>query len=184
MKDDFIAVLLVATLSCKTTIEHEFISVVLSLDGLQHPLLRGALLEPIPGTRKYEVSEADYEVARGRLIESQLALVAVTFIMTIVLAIFANAAGCLRTRVDAESQTYAELVVMMLSAMRDIYQVVVRSLLCFERSDMYLESTGQKAEYGEFCRRVFRMLSRHPELVSHPRMSDALGWGRKEWNFV
>jgi hypothetical protein len=76
MKDDFIAVLLVATLSCKTTIEHEFISVVLSLDGLQHPLLRGAPFNPIPETRKYEVSEAGYEVARGHLIESQLALVA------------------------------------------------------------------------------------------------------------
>ncbi|KAF8557733.1 hypothetical protein OG21DRAFT_1601471 [Imleria badia] len=145
MKDDFIAVLLVATLSYKPTIEHEFISVVLSLDGLQHSLLRAASLDPIPGTRKYEVSQADYEVARGRLIET----------------VFANVAACLRARVDAESQTYAELVVMMLSTMRDIYQ-----------------STEDKAEYGEFCRRVFRMLSSHPELVSHPRMSNALVWGR------
>lgn len=76
MKDDFIAVLLVATLSCKPTIEHEFMSVVLSLDGLRHPLLRAAPFDPTPGTRKYEVSEAGYEVARGRLIESESALVA------------------------------------------------------------------------------------------------------------
>jgi len=76
MKDDFIAVLLVAFLSCKPTIEHEFISVVLSLDRLQHPLLRAAPLDPTPGTRKYEVSEAGYGVARGRLIESEFALVA------------------------------------------------------------------------------------------------------------
>ena len=75
MKDDFVAVLLVATLSCKTTIEHEFISVVLTLDGLQHPLLRAAPLDPIPGTRKYGVSAADYEVVRGQLIESQSALI-------------------------------------------------------------------------------------------------------------
>lgn len=74
MKDDFIAVLLVAILSYKTTIEHEFVSVVLSLDGLQHPLLRGVLLDPIPGTRKYEVGQADYEAVRGRLIESRSAL--------------------------------------------------------------------------------------------------------------
>lgn len=73
MKDDFIAVLLVATLSHKTTIEHEFISVVLSLDGLQHPLLRAAPFDPIPGTKKYEVSEGEYEAARGRLIESESA---------------------------------------------------------------------------------------------------------------
>ncbi|KAG6381518.1 cell differentiation family, Rcd1-like-domain-containing protein [Boletus reticuloceps] len=146
MKDDFIAVLLVATLSCKTTIEHEFVSVVLSLDGLQHPLLRAALFDPIPGTRKYEVNEGDFEVARGRLIET----------------VFANCATCLRARVDAESQTYAEMIVMMLSTMRDIYQ-----------------SAEDRAAYGEFCQRVFRMLVRHPELVSHPRMSDAVGWGRE-----
>ncbi|KAF8141719.1 Mus7/MMS22 family-domain-containing protein [Boletus edulis] len=140
MKDDFIAVLLVATLSCKTTIEHEFVSVVLSLDGLQHPLLRAAPFDPIPGTRKYEVNEGDFEVARGRLIET----------------VFANCATCLRARVDAESQTYAEMIVMMLSTMRDIYQ-----------------SAEDRAAYGEFCQRVF--------LVSHPRMSDAVGWGREMW---
>lgn len=71
MKDDFIAVLLVAILSCETTIEHEFVSMVLSLDGLQHPLLRAAPLHPVPGTRKYEVSAANYEVVRGQLIASQ-----------------------------------------------------------------------------------------------------------------
>ncbi|KAH0836569.1 cell differentiation family, Rcd1-like-domain-containing protein [Lanmaoa asiatica] len=143
MKDDFIAVLLVATLSCKTTIEHEFLSVVLSLDGLLHPLLRTAPLEPTPGTRRYEVSSADYEVARVQLIET----------------VFANAAGCLRVRVDAESQAYVELVVMMLSTMRDIYQ-----------------SAEERAGYGEFFRRVLGMVLSHPELVSHPRMSDALSW--------
>lgn len=83
---------------------------------------------------------------------------------------------------DVESQTYAELVVMMLSTMRDIYQVAARSFFCFECSDVCLERAEEKAEYGEFCRRVFHMLLRHPELVSHPRMSDALEWGRREWN--
>lgn len=102
--------------------------------------------------------------------------------MTIATAVFANAAGCFRAKVDAESQAYAELVVMMLSTMRDIYQVVVRSFPCFECSDMYSESVEEKAEYGEFCRRVFDMLLGHPELVSHPRMSDAIAWGRREWN--
>lgn len=130
MKDDFIGVLLVATLSHKVTIEHEFVSVALSLDGLQHPLLRGAPLQPIHGTRKYELSLADYEVARGRLIESQTALAASDCHLTIVLAAFANTAGCLRVRVDAESQAYVELVVVMLSRMRDIYQVTVLFVYC------------------------------------------------------
>ena len=76
MKDDFIGVLLVAALSHKTTIEHEFMSVVLSLDGLQHPLFHGAPFDPTPGTRKFEVSEDDYEASRTRLIESKLAMIA------------------------------------------------------------------------------------------------------------
>lgn len=101
-----------------------------------------------------------------------------TVITTIVLAVFANTAGCLRTRVDAESQTYAEMVVVMLSTMRDIYQVGVnfRSLLC---ADASMESAEDKAEYGEFCKRVFRMLENHAELVTHPRMADGLRWRRE-----
>lgn len=83
---------------------------------------------------------------------------------------------------DAESQTYVELVVMMLSTMRDIYQVAVRSFLCFECSNVCLKRAEEKAEYGEFFQRVFHMLLRQPELVSHPRMSDALERGRREWN--
>lgn len=86
--------------------------------------------------------------------------------MTIVAAAFANTAGCLRVRVDAESQGYVEMVVMMLSTMRDIYQ----------------ESVEEKEKYGEFCRRVIDLLLSHPELASHPRMADAVGWGRREWH--
>ena len=86
--------------------------------------------------------------------------------MTIVLAVFANTAGCLRARVDAESQAYVELIVVMLSTMRDVYQ----------------ELAEEKAEYGEFCQSVFRMLSDHPELSSHPRLAGGLAWGRREWN--
>ncbi|KAG9312886.1 Mus7/MMS22 family-domain-containing protein [Chiua virens] len=141
MKDEFIAVLLMATLSPKTTIEHEFMSVVLSLDGLQHPLLHTAPFDPLPETRKYEIGQADYEIARERLIET----------------VFANTAACLRAKSDAESQGYAELVVMMLSTMRDIYQ-----------------GAGEGKEgYGEFCGRVAGMLRSHPELVSHARVSGA-----------
>ena len=69
-KNDFVAVLLVATLSYKTTIEHEYASMVLSLDGLQHPLLRGAPVDPVPGTKKYEISRVDYDTVREQLIKS------------------------------------------------------------------------------------------------------------------
>lgn len=79
---------------------------------------------------------------------------------------------------NAKSQAYVELVVMMLSTMRDIYQVAVRSFFCFEYADVYVESTEDREEYGAFCRRVFGILQKHPELVSHPRMLDLVGWVR------
>ncbi|KIK80889.1 hypothetical protein PAXRUDRAFT_833254 [Paxillus rubicundulus Ve08.2h10] len=115
LKDEFIGVLLVATLSCKTTIEHEFMSVVFSLDGLQHPLLQGAPFEPVPEARKFEITQGKYEAARTQLIET----------------VFSNVARCLRAKLDAESQTYAEFVVTMLSTMRDIYQVTAAPFLMF-----------------------------------------------------
>ncbi|KAF9221440.1 hypothetical protein BS17DRAFT_785404 [Gyrodon lividus] len=150
LKDEFIGVLLVETVSCKTTIEHEFASVVFSLDGLQHPLLQGAPFEPVPGTRKFEITRGKYDIARVQLIET----------------VFSNVAGCLRARLDAESQAYAEFVVMMLSTMRDIYQT---------------EASGEnQEEYSEFCRKVFRSLLNHDVLVSHTRLSDSIAWGRAE----
>ncbi|KIJ20769.1 hypothetical protein PAXINDRAFT_6551 [Paxillus involutus ATCC 200175] len=107
LKDEFIGVLLVATVSCKTTIEHEFVSVVFSLDGLQHPLLQGTPFEPAPEARKFEITQGKYDATRVQLIET----------------IFSNVARCLRAKLDAESQAYVEFVVTMLSTMRDIYQV-------------------------------------------------------------
>ncbi|KIJ61983.1 hypothetical protein HYDPIDRAFT_95349 [Hydnomerulius pinastri MD-312] len=71
LKDEFIGVLLVGFLSCKTTIEHEFASVVFSLDGLQHPLLRGFPFAPLPGSKKFEITQGEYDTARVQLIESR-----------------------------------------------------------------------------------------------------------------
>ncbi|KAH7890678.1 Mus7/MMS22 family-domain-containing protein [Phlebopus sp. FC_14] len=108
-KNDFVGVFLVSTLSQKTTIEHEFASLLFTLDGLQHPLLRGAPFAPLPGSRKFDISRDEYERARLPLID----------------VVFSNIAGCLRLRLDAESQSYAGFLVSVLSAMRDIYEVFV-----------------------------------------------------------
>jgi hypothetical protein len=75
--------------------------------------------------------------------------------MTIVPAVFANAAGCLRARVDAESQTYVELVVMMLSTMRDIYQVVVRSFSASNALTCAWSRLGKRQNMANFVRECF-----------------------------
>ncbi|KAG1734801.1 Mus7/MMS22 family-domain-containing protein [Suillus lakei] len=68
-EDYFIEVLLACTVPSKMTIEHEYVSVVFTLDGLRHPLLRGVLAEPSTGSSAFEISLEEYSTVRQTLIE-------------------------------------------------------------------------------------------------------------------
>ncbi|OAX35443.1 hypothetical protein K503DRAFT_745949 [Rhizopogon vinicolor AM-OR11-026] len=68
-EDYFIEVLLVCTVPFKTTIEHEYVSIVFTLDGLRHPLLRGVLAEPSAGSSTFEISLEEYSTVRQTLIK-------------------------------------------------------------------------------------------------------------------
>lgn len=68
-EDYFIEVLLVCTVSFKTTIEHEYASIVFTLDGLRHPLLHGVLVEPSAGSSTFEISLEEHSTVRKTLIE-------------------------------------------------------------------------------------------------------------------
>ncbi|KAG2742748.1 hypothetical protein P692DRAFT_20785828, partial [Suillus brevipes Sb2] len=72
-EDYFIEVLLACTVPSKTTIEHEYASIVFTLDGLRHPLLRGVLAEPSTGSSTFEISREEYPTVRQTLIESVFA---------------------------------------------------------------------------------------------------------------
>jgi hypothetical protein len=68
-EDYFVEILLMGAVSLKTTIEHEYTSIVLTLDGLRHPLLRGVMAEPSAGSSTFEISLEEFSTIRQTLIE-------------------------------------------------------------------------------------------------------------------
>ncbi|KAG2068935.1 hypothetical protein BDR04DRAFT_1157335 [Suillus decipiens] len=147
-EDHFIEVLLACTVPSKTTIEHEYASIVFTLDGLRHPLLRGVLAEPSTGSPTFEISLEEYSTVRQTLIESVLA----------------NLAERLQNNTDPVNHKYLGFLVSMLSAMRDNYE----SLLSGE----------ERVTYTEFCRKIFRSLLSKKALSSQPRLSEFIQWGK------
>ncbi|KAG1760863.1 Mus7/MMS22 family-domain-containing protein [Suillus occidentalis] len=112
-EDYFIEVLFACTVPSKTTIEHEYASIVFTLDGLRHPLLRGVLVEPSTGSSTFKISREEYSTVRQTLIES----------------VFANFAERLQDDVDPVNYKYLGFLVSMLSAMRDNYEVRAKALM-------------------------------------------------------
>ncbi|KAI6164406.1 Mus7/MMS22 family-domain-containing protein [Pisolithus thermaeus] len=106
-QDDFVGVLLISSVSSVLSIEHEYASVLFTLDDLQHALLQGAPFEPIGHGRRFEIDEVEYREKRVQLLET----------------ILKNTADLIRAGVSVESETYVGFLVSMFSAMRDIHQV-------------------------------------------------------------
>jgi hypothetical protein len=63
-KDLFIKVLLESLVSAKITIENEYMSLLFSVDGLQHPLLYAVPCQIIPGTTNFNISKAEFLTQR------------------------------------------------------------------------------------------------------------------------
>lgn len=59
-QDDFIGVLPISSVSSVLSIEHEYASVMFTLDGVKHPLLRSALFQPVGHGRIFEIDEVEY----------------------------------------------------------------------------------------------------------------------------
>ncbi|KAG1746777.1 Mus7/MMS22 family-domain-containing protein, partial [Suillus paluster] len=120
-EDYFIEVLLACTVSSKTTIEHEYASIVFTLDGLRHPLLRGVLAKPTTGPSTFKISLEEYATVRQTLIES----------------VFANLAERFQDNIDPVNHKYLGFLVSMLSAMRDNYEVRAITLISDKTHDLH-----------------------------------------------
>lgn len=59
-------------MTSKLTIEHEYTSVVFTLDRLQYPLLRRAPFEPVANGGKFSVGQVEYLEKRVQLLECRL----------------------------------------------------------------------------------------------------------------
>ncbi|KIK23682.1 hypothetical protein PISMIDRAFT_679140 [Pisolithus microcarpus 441] len=147
-QDDFVSVLLISSASSVLSIEHEYASVMFTLDGLQHPLLQGAPFQPVSHGKRFEIDEVEYREKRVQLLETVLK----------------NAAERVHAGVSVESETYVGFLVSMFSAMRDIHQT---------HSPGEIQES-----YVDFCRSVYRLLLSHNDLASHRRLSEAIVWGQ------
>ena len=74
-QDEFISVLLVASVSFKPTIEHEYASILFTLDKLRHPLFQNVPFEPVGPRARFEISEVEYREKRVRLYEGKLIMI-------------------------------------------------------------------------------------------------------------
>ncbi|KAH7927866.1 hypothetical protein BV22DRAFT_245793 [Leucogyrophana mollusca] len=152
-KDHFIAVLLESAVSATTTLEHQYTSLVFSVDGLQHPLLRGVPCELPIGSTRFDISKARYTEIRLLLLQT----------------VFSNLSDSLRMNkyqqeTIAANQTHVGFLVSVLSTMRDVYESGANG--------------AGHATYHDFCSQVIRLLLCHQELSSQPRLSHAIDWGR------
>lgn len=50
----------ISSVSSVLSIEHEYASVMFTLDGVKHPLLRSALFQPVGHGRIFEIDEVEY----------------------------------------------------------------------------------------------------------------------------
>ena len=53
------------------TIENKFISLMLSIDGLRHPLLRNLAVERAPERRDFELDRSRFVELRGEILRGQ-----------------------------------------------------------------------------------------------------------------
>lgn len=152
-KERFIDVLLESIVTAKVTIEHEYLSLLWSIDGLRHPLFRGMPCEVPADT-------TDYNISRREFLENRLAFVE---------RMFGNIADLLRRELEGEpnlitqNQPCVEFIVTMFSTMKNILQQIDLG------SDEY-------SRYTAFCRKIYTCLSQFGTLLNNSRLRIIVQW--------
>ncbi|KAF9646529.1 hypothetical protein BDM02DRAFT_3171519 [Thelephora ganbajun] len=149
-KNNFFDVLFESLVTSEITMEHQYVSILFSIDGLQHPLVDGLTLQGgIDGD--YLVTETDFK--------------------PLCLTVIIRATRNLSERIQQEgempelrgnNQVYIGHLLRMLSAMEDILQFL-------------LSSKSRKTEgYTSFRDEVVSTLGAYPELVADGRLGQAI----------
>jgi hypothetical protein len=69
--DVFIKVLLESIVAAKVTIENEYMSLICSIDGLRHPLLRHVQYQPDVQSSDYAISVPEFLTLRLPIVNSE-----------------------------------------------------------------------------------------------------------------
>ncbi|EJD07436.1 uncharacterized protein FOMMEDRAFT_164408 [Fomitiporia mediterranea MF3/22] len=144
----FLGVLLQSLVSFKVTMEHEYSSILFSVDGLRHTMLRDVPVTRAAGKDGLHLTRTDFLHVREDIITR----------------IFSNLNMCLLSNgSERDKNVFVECVVDMLSSMQDIW----RNLRTLEDRD----------KYSELCRHVFSNIRKHVRVQGLPRLATYLAWG-------
>ncbi|KAI0715629.1 Mus7/MMS22 family-domain-containing protein [Cerioporus squamosus] len=155
LTDRFVDVLFASIATPNVTIEHEYASLLLSIDRLQHPLFAEL---PI-GAPEHN---GDWKLKKHDFIEKRLAM------LDVMLKNLSN--GLTAETPDNKplilaNQAHIDSVVLLLNSMKDI-------------CERFATNTQARASYVAFCKEIFDILSRHPRVANQQRLSTLMAWLR------
>ncbi|KAL0953447.1 hypothetical protein HGRIS_004680 [Hohenbuehelia grisea] len=152
LPDRFLTVLLISLAAVKVTIEHEYVSLLLSIDGLQHDLLRGLVLDRPNDTADFDISRAQFGVIRASILE--------TIVQGIELRLGQQAG------VEAHLN---EVCIDQLIAMFVAMDGELKGLT---------EGSAERQPYIVWCRKAHAIIQQSPRVSGHERLRHWVNWGR------
>ncbi|KAL6308241.1 Mus7/MMS22 family-domain-containing protein [Sparassis latifolia] len=151
--DRFIDIFMESIVTARVSFEHDFTSLLFSIDGLRYPLFRDLPCE-LPE------DSTDYKLSKKNFLDGRIAIVE---------KICANLADCLQeelagnSKLIGQNQTSIGSLMTMLSTMQDIY-------------NQFEAGSEDRVKYESFCKQVADCLSRHALLRTNSRLAALFDW--------
>ncbi|KAF8630760.1 hypothetical protein AX17_005355 [Amanita inopinata Kibby_2008] len=153
--DMFFEIFLESLATDRVMIEHDYLSLLLSIDSLQHPLLRGLACVEKPVEGDYVISVSEYSALRLPILQ---------VIFTNLNQIIENEEKSGTLDLALDSQKFVGYCIKGFSAMRRISSVL---------------SSGSPAYqiHIKWCRQLFQILQGLHHVLSHSRLAYWISWG-------
>ncbi|KAF7356820.1 Protein mms22 [Mycena venus] len=150
LQDSFLVVLFESFASWHTTSEDDYIKLLLSIDGQQHPLLEGVSWDP--DVLNDTASNIDPLTARLPLLR----------------AILGNLNNCLTEsgRPAEDNEKYVGYCIKMFSAMKNVHLELAKS------------KTAQRS-YTSWCSEVYRECLNRQDIAGEDRLQQWMAWGER-----
>ncbi|KAK7031346.1 protein mms22 [Favolaschia claudopus] len=148
LKETFLVVFFEAVISWHTTTEDSYISLLLCVDGLQHPLLRGV---PWDADAQKELT-SNVDILNGRL--------------PLITAILENLSVCLDESEPCEEDNakYIGYCIKMFSAMKNVHSELAKS-------------KAAQQSYTNWCSKIVKACQSRPIIEGEDRLRQWMDWG-------
>ncbi|EIN06032.1 hypothetical protein PUNSTDRAFT_145408 [Punctularia strigosozonata HHB-11173 SS5] len=144
----FMQVMAESLVTATVSFEHKYVALLLSIDDLEHPLLRGLSVTRANGQEDFDFTVPQFLATRCMILE----------------CMFKNLEANLPRQISADvrlarhNQEYMNIVAAALSTMKDI------------ETSLPPEDTLVKESYGRFRHSIMESLTRHPAVAAAPRL--------------